>query len=246
MRRSKVGSTWFRFILLTLGLSLIAVSAVQMLWPSSEIADSAAPPPPPVVEVTELATPSARPSTAKPIAIKQSQPIQMYQPDTDLNLRVLVLPAEYRDPIKPPTLQEAYWDPQPVKTKKPFKSYGLGTSTPDLAVIAGHTWNQRNDVALNPLYDWRKSRPGITKGDELWVKTKASGKRWLVYKLVKFYQPDKTGSDSLARNREIWGTDSKPRPDHLLVIGCKQKPTPGERSTANIVFDFVFDRVDTR
>lgn len=224
----------------------MVISGIQILWPSSEIADSAASPPPPVAEVTQTVTPSTRPSIVKQVSIKQARPIQMYQPDTNLNLRVLVLPAEYRDPIKPPTLKEAYWDPQPVKTKRPFKSYGLGTSTPDLAVIAGHTWNQRDDVALNPLYDWRKSRPNIHKGDELWIKTKASGKSWLVYKLVKFYQPDKTGSDSLARNREIWGTDNKPRPNHLLVIGCKQKPTPGQRSTANIVFDFVFVRVDTR
>lgn len=178
-------------------------------------------------------------ATTKPVVIKQSRPVELYQPDTKLRTDVLVLPAEDRDPIHPPTLFHAYWDPEPVGNNG-----GLGTSTPDLALIAGHSWNQNDKTVFNPLYNWETGKYGIKVGDRLFVRTEASGKRWLVYKLQKVFTPQKgDGPDSLKNSKEIWGTDANPKPNHLLVITCKQKAEAGQASTQNIVFDFVFESV---
>lgn len=200
---------------------------------------STVPLPEPTVSVSP--TPS---QSETPVTIKQSRPLEMYQPDTKLRTDVRVLPEGDRNPIHPPTLFHAYWDPEPFGKNGIASSYGLGTDTPDLAVIAGHSWNRNAKTVFNPLFNWETGKYGIRVGDELWVRTQASGKRWLVYELQKIFTPNKGGGPGSLRNsKEIWGTNANPKPNHLLVITCKQKAEVGQPSTENIVFDFVFKGV---
>ena len=233
-------------------LALAAVSALAVGW-CAACSSSPGPVPSPAAPETAVLSPPAGAAsgseapgtpTASVSAVPQSPPVRLVQPDVGLDVAVKKLPASRSNPIDPPTLADAYWDPAPVPPIAQHQSFGLGSSTPDLTVLAGHTPNKVPEAALNPLYDWRAQRATITEGQALWVQTQASGSAWLVYRLVKIHFPAKgDGPDSLARSTEVWGTAAHPKPNHLLVIGCQQHAVVGERSTNNIVWEFVFDRV---
>lgn len=247
-------------VMLVAVLAYLAVAWVTS--PDADVAERAAPPPPAVTsaptpsptvlptwqDVQEVPSVSTKPesttsetqepTTAYKAEVGQSEPVQLYQPDTELNIRVLELPDESRDPMTPPTYMEAYWNPQPIKPLDPDLSYAPGSDTPDLSVIAAHTSFGSVDEGFNRFYDWREAQFMIELGDEVWVKTEASGDGWLVYKLVnQVFVP----KGELADSSEVWGKAAKP--NHLLLIGCRQI-APGEPSQDNFVLDFVFDRVD--
>ncbi len=74
----------------------------------------------------------------------------------------------------------------------PDKPYTLpGSSTADLSVLAGHTWRGGN-AAFNALFDWRTQSFTLRIGDELWVKTVASGSSSLVYRATELHTRPRT------------------------------------------------------
>lgn len=110
-----------------------------------------------------------------------------------------------------------------------------GTHAKDVAVIAGHTW-RTGDAAFNPLYNWRKEQPNLMVGDEVKVKTTASGKQCLAYEVRKFLTVAK--SDLQGRS-DVWG--KKARPGVLVLVGCKQQ-SDGP-SVKNVVWELRFTGV---
>ena len=121
------------------------------------------------------------------------------------------------------------------------KPYSLPASaTSDLTVLAGHTY-RFGPAAFNALYDWKAQSFAVTAGDELWLRTEASGDRWLVYRAVAFHTPPKSG---LATDASVWGTG--PLPNRLLTIGCLQPTDLTKASTQNVVVSWDFARVARR
>lgn len=119
------------------------------------------------------------------------------------------------------------------------------TDAPDLAVFAGHTSRNRENAAFNIFYDWQKREFTLKSGDEVWVKTKTSGPRWLVYKATDFLTPEKYAAGnkvSLMNDPRVWGT--APTPGVLVTIGCLQPKDTTQRSRENIVIKWTFDRVE--
>jgi hypothetical protein len=217
-------------LLVALGAAALTLVVASGWGATGDLDPHLAAPPPAVTSVAPLVGPELR-------TVPQSVPVQLHQPDTGLNLAVLELPSEARDPIDPPTAREAYWDPAPVVTDRPAQSYAPGTSTSDLTVIAGHTGTVTEEAAFNAFFDWREQTFRVEPGDEVWVRTQTSGELWLVYRLERIHTvPKGRAADSLVNSREIWGTDARPRPDRLLLIGCIQR-TEGGPSTANFVLD---------
>jgi hypothetical protein len=112
-----------------------------------------------------------------------------------------------------------------------------GTKTADVSVMYGHTWRQ-GQAAFNVLFDWKRQQFTIKKGDEVWVRTKASGRRWLVYKASEFFKPAKYGDKSLRTDTKIWGT--APMPNTLITAGCLQPQDLDLHSSRNIVIKWQF------
>lgn len=122
----------------------------------------------------------------------------------------------------------------------PDRPYVLPASdAPDVVVLAGHTW-RGGDAAFNVLYDWRSERFGVRSGDELWVRTDASGGARLVYRADAFHTPAKQGG--LAQDSAVWGTE--PVPGRLLTIGCIQPTNLRQSSSLNAVVAWQFVRVE--
>ena len=116
-----------------------------------------------------------------------------------------------------------------------------GTDNDGQVVMFGHTWRQ-GAAAFNLLYDWQAQRTMLRAGDEMWVKTEASGNRWLVYTYTgEMRTPAKP---NLSTNQ--WAWPEKPRPGRLLTIGCRQPDNLGIHSYENLVFEWMFSRVDAR
>lgn len=220
-------------------LLLVGVAALALLPPGAT-GSSTGP-----VAPASTARGATTPAAPAALVVPQSEPLRLVQPDTGLDTSVLELPASRADPIDPPTLADAYWDPAPVPPVVEGQSFGLGTQTPDLTVIAGHTSNKQDDAVFNPFYDWRTQTERLHVGHEVWVQTATSGSNWLVYTLDTVHFPAKdTGPDGLVNSVEVWGTAENPRPNRLLLIGCQQEPQVGRASQRNIVWDFHFTRVD--
>lgn len=119
-----------------------------------------------------------------------------------------------------------------------------GTSAPNATMIVGHTWRKypswqdsRDIAAFNVLYNWETGKYSVREDDEVWIRTTASGKRWLVYKVTGFSQPTKT-----VDNDDLWDFADKAAPGSLKLVGCQQL-TSGARSTNNIVVKSAFLRV---
>lgn len=229
----------------------MAYLVLAWLFEPAPVAERSAPPPPAIVETTTsppvTATqsipiePTASTASEEPTVavIPPAPPTRLYQPDTGLNMAVLELPVDRRDPVNPPTKMEAYWNPEPLPTLDADVDYAPGSVTADLSVIASHTGTSRADIGFNSLYDWQAGKFALTAGSEVWIQTEASAEQWLVYRLVDQIVVPK---GELADNAKVWG--EAPKPNHLILIGCRQiaKGTP---STDNFVLDFVFDRVDS-
>jgi hypothetical protein len=66
-------------------------------------------------------------------------------------------------------------------------------------MIVGHTWRAKPTwrksveyAAFNALYNWETGDYTLKPGAEIWIRTKASGKRWLVYRVTGFSQPPRS------------------------------------------------------
>jgi|GEM_PF-5918840 len=186
---------------------------------------------------TESSQASASPTQA---AIDQSVPTHLYQPDTGLDIDVETLGSDRREPIDPAHKTIAAWNPTPLPKQptQPELYYAPGESTPDISVIAGHTGTITRNAAFNPLYDWEREAFQMDIGNELFVSTEESDEMRLVYELRQQFHVEK---GELRNSEKVWG--SAPKPDTLLLIGCKQVGI-GKKSFENLVFEFVL--VDVR
>lgn len=124
-----------------------------------------------------------------------------------------------------------------------------GGDAPDLAAIFGHTgrgsYSGLDAAPFNRLYDgladFDESDPlanfRVQIGDEIRVRTEASGDAWLVYQITALYAPEKgTLADS-----PVWGDE--PRPGVLVLVGCLQQPGLNH-SIRNIVVEAEFVGVE--
>ena len=119
------------------------------------------------------------------------------------------------------------------------KPYVLpSTDQEDVAVLAGHA-NTRIPGVFDDVYDSQKQEFNVKLGDELRVRTEASGSKWLVYKATDFHSPTK---EDLAVDDDVWGTD--PTPGRLLLLTCLRASEPGQPALHNAVVGYQFDRVE--
>ena len=91
-----------------------------------------------------------------------------------------------------------------------------GTSSPSLTVLAGHS-SQDVDTAFNRLYVQGED----LVGQEVFVRTRASGERWLVYRINAVHAPSKTALPYLA---DVWGKPGTSTAGRLLLVTCRQQP----------------------
>ena len=119
------------------------------------------------------------------------------------------------------------------------KPYVLpSTDQEDVAVLAGHA-NTQPPAVFDDVYDSVKQEFNVKLGDELRVRTEASGSKWLVYKATDFHTPEKV---DLAVDDDVWGTE--PTPGRLLLLTCLRASTPNEPVLNNAVVGYQFDRVE--
>ena len=91
-----------------------------------------------------------------------------------------------------------------------------GTTTKDLTILTGHS-SVRLDAALNRLNKMGRS----ALGKSIWVRTRRSGDRWLIYKISHLYRPSKP---ELPNMYQIWGKPGVPLPGRLVLVTCFMKP----------------------
>ncbi len=186
---------------------------------------------------SESVTPSAAvPVSSAPVAtIAGARPVQLRVPRLGVTIEVAAKPCPVvkgvLDPDRSRMMVACYY-------VAPDRPYTLpGTATSDLSVLAGHTW-RGGDAAFNALFDWKRQAFTVTLGDELWVRTEASGQSWLVYRAIALHTPRK---DALADDPEVWGT--APLPGRLLTIGCVQPTDLSATSSSNAVVAWQFSGV---
>lgn len=120
-----------------------------------------------------------------------------------------------------------------------------GTSSPNTTMIVGHTWRAKPTwqgsvgyAAFNALYDWETDKYTVSVGAEIWVKTQASGSKWLVYTIMGFSEPTK-----MVGNDDLWDFADTPAPNTLKLVGCQQPSDYALDSTNNIVVEAAISRV---
>lgn len=119
------------------------------------------------------------------------------------------------------------------------KPYVLpSTDQEDVAVLAGHA-NTRIPGVFDDVYDSVNGEFAVKLGDELRVRTEASGSKWLVYKATDFHSPTK---EDLAVDDAVWGTE--PTPGRLLLLTCLRAVEPDAPALHNAVVGYQFDRVE--
>ena len=238
---------------LVLALSL-GVGFLTYNWLSSAEVDQATP-----HWVPETAEPSQAPTThptsQQEVHIKRSMPTELYFPqlearlsDRDKHLAHIKLdntacPIDAWNHVQPDLshMDQACVAYRPGEKDWSAKLQLPGTDNDGQVVMFGHTWRQ-GAAAFNLLYDWQAQRTMLRAGDEMWVKTEASGNRWLVYTYTgEMRTPAKP---NLSSNQ--WAWPEKPHPGRLLTIGCRQPDNLGIHSYENLVFEWMFSRVDTR
>ena len=254
MRHASRMKAWV-FWMIALAASTLVATLVYVLLsqPSQPTPVATAPvaarstPPPVAVSPTPTPTPSPtpNPTVSPPVLIEQSMPEELYVPSLDIKRDVAKAPCPIVngkiDPAHDDYMRTCAVRGAGLRTELP------GTSAPNAAMIVGHTWHAKptwqasvDSAAFNALYNWDKGDAGeytLKVGDEVWVRTEASGSRWLVYTVTGFDEPTKTvGNDNL------WGFQEQPVPGQLKLVGCQQK-TDGTKATNNIVVNAMFARV---
>jgi hypothetical protein len=232
----KVGQRSFRarrWPLRVASLGVLLLLAGAVFWfgmrPQSQ-AFATLPPPDFASSVVEPTTPQAlgsteaeNPSEPEPepevtdeelTAISASPAVQLFIPNSDaeLALSTPVLPMhDCRTVIDPPRDPEGFG-----------QVYGCsdfaqpGSDSPSLTVLAGHS-AQSTEAAFNRLYRQGES----LEGREVYIRTEASGDRWLVYRIDNVYVPDK---EDLPYMAEVWGAPGESTAGRLLLVTCRQQP----------------------
>ncbi len=187
--------------------------------------------------ITAAPVPSSSPTVSTSIVpapavhVPSGRPTELVIPSIGLRARIHAQSCPLVDgALKPATLAEACYY---TAADKPYQL--PGSSTSDLSVLAGHTW-RTGEAVFNALYDWRTQTFRVQVGDELWLRTDASGDQLLVYRAVQTYTPAKgDGPDSLMRSTQVWGADGETLPGRLLTIACLQPEDLAVKSSRNIV-----------
>jgi sortase (surface protein transpeptidase) len=109
-----------------------------------------------------------------------------------------------------------------------------GTDSPSLAVLAGHS-SRKFDTAFNKLY----VQGAALVGQTVYLRTTASGDRWLAYRIERTFTPDK---DQLPYLTAVWGGDGSSTSGRLVLVTCQQNET-STTSTANYVAVAQFEGV---
>lgn len=211
----------------------------RIVSPTATPSASAAPSTRSAVAPTSTPSPTPKQVVPPPIVIPGSRPVELYFPAFGVHILMDSAPC----PVDSAGLYEpSQQTPQNAcyikDAQHPFVF--PATNAADLSVILGHTWQQGN-AAFNLLYDWRAQHFSVKAGDELEVRTEASGARWLVYKAVQFYTPEKTGPNGLQHDTAVWGT--APEPNTLVTVGCLQPPQVGVETTQNVVIKWALTGV---
>lgn len=165
--------------------------------------------------------------------VAPSRPLEMTVPNVNLHANFEPNICQYKNgAIDPSTLSEAC-----VYTAED-RPYSLpGTNAPDIVVVAGHA-AAGVPAIFDKLYDPGNERHSVTIGDALYVRTEASGDRWLKYQATDLHEPEKT---ALSQSQDIWGT--APIPGRLLTITCIQPANPFAPSVKNAVVGWQFQGV---
>lgn len=111
------------------------------------------------------------------------------------------------------------------------------TDQEDVAVMAGHAGSYTPGI-FDDVYDAENDTFAVDEGDELRVRTEASGDKWLVYKAADFHTPSKR---DLAVDDDIWGTE--PTPGRLLLLTCLQPADFSLPALDNAVVGYQFSHV---
>ena len=199
------------------------------------------PTPVPTLSSPSTATPSATPA---PVVIKQSQPVEVYIPSIDIRREVHAKACPIVDGKIDPDRSD--YMVACAMTGENLASELPGTASSNTTMIVGHTWRAKPTwrksveyAAFNALYNWETGDYTLKPGAEIWIRTKASGKRWLVYRVTGFSQPTKT-----VGNDDLWDFADKPQPNTLKLVGCQQPSDYDVHSTNNIVVKATFSRVE--
>lgn len=111
------------------------------------------------------------------------------------------------------------------------------TDQEDVAVMAGHAGSYTPGI-FDDVYDAANDTFAVKEGDELRVRTEASGGKWLVYRATDFHTPSKT---DLAADDGVWG--SEPTPGRLLLLTCLQPADFSLPALDNAVVGYQFSHV---
>lgn len=154
------------------------------------------------------------PSTAAVQTISQSPAVQIYIPNDDAKLTISTTVAPLsgcRKVIDPPHSGKGFGG---VFGCSDFAQ--PGTDSPSLSVVAGHS-AKGVKTAFNKLYVQGDS----LVGKEVFLRTQASGDKWLAYTFTAVYSPDKADLPYLTK---VWGGDGSSTADRLVVVTCRQDP----------------------
>lgn len=231
-------------------MALVYTLLIQPVQPKTAVVtptvtNSTAARPPVSPTPTDSSSLMPNPAASAAELIEQSMPVQVYVPSLGIYRDVATQPCPIVngkiDPSRSNYMSTCIVRGEKLRTELP------GTTAPNAVLIVGHTWHAKDtwlasvdSAAFNALYNWDKGEAGeytLKIGDEVWVRTIASGTRWLVYEIKTFDEPTKTfGNDNL------WGFQEYPVPGLLKLSGCQQK-TDGTKATNNIVVNAMFIRV---
>ncbi|MFC3848553.1 sortase domain-bontaining protein [Corynebacterium hansenii] len=173
-------------------------------------------------------------ATPEQVSIEESMPVEMTLPALGLHEPVVedLCPMTDRG-LDPVHLMDVCFY---TADDKPYVL--PSTDQKDVAVMAGHA-NTRIPGVFDDVFDAEKQEFNVKIGDELRVRTKASGSKWLVYKATDFHTPTK---EDLAIDDEVWG--SEPTPGRLLLLTCLRAAEPDAPALHNAVVGYQFDRVE--
>ncbi len=159
------------------------------------------------------------------VRIAPSPAVEMWIPSIGLVAAFEDGPCRVRDgAIDPASLSRA------CTYTAPDRPYSLPASdAEDLVVVAGHTGAGVSAV-FDGLYDGAADRHTVAVGERLYLRTEASGTRWLVYEATDLHQPSK---DGLAQDPAVWGEAAMP--GRLLTISCIQPANPLAAAVRNAV-----------
>ena len=202
--------------LLLVALTAVTVATLRGLWSEPYEYEEAPIAVPAVTETQDLATNGPKE------VIKSSIPTELYLPNKKKALKVKseVLPLECGTGEIPYPQGKDIW--------KAFvcTDRGLpGTDTPFYGIITGHSATGAETV-MNKFY---QQGQGLV-GQRVFVKTRASGKRWLVYQFREVYLIDKPKLGQA----KVWGDENTSTAGRLVFLTCQQI-APHVKSKQNFV-----------